>query len=65
MDTFIVVQGKTIRTDWIYKIEQGIENGNRTCTIWFSVGPVGYYAFQGKDAESALRLLATHPALMN
>ena len=59
----IVVQGQTIRTDWINKIQQGKEDGIVTCTIWLSVGPVGFYAFKGSAAETALQLLENHPAL--
>jgi hypothetical protein len=59
----IVVQNKSIRTDWIHQIRRGKENGVLTCTIWLSVGPVGVYAFQGGDAKTALELLADHPAL--
>lgn len=63
METTIFVQDKPIRTDWIHEIHKGKENGKLTCTIWFAVGPVGLYAFKGEDAETALQLLATHPAL--
>jgi hypothetical protein len=59
----ILVQSQAIRTDWINKIERGKENGTLTCTIWLSVGPVGVYAFKGKDAKTALQLLANHSAL--
>jgi hypothetical protein len=59
----INVQGQSIRTDWIYLIKRSTENGTLTCTIWLSVGPVGVYAFKGSDAEAALQLLASHPAL--
>jgi hypothetical protein len=59
----ISVQSKSIRTDWIHQIQRGKENGTVTCTIWLSVGPVSVYAFRGPDAETALRLLANHPAL--
>jgi hypothetical protein len=60
----IVVQNKSIRTDWIDQIQRGDENGITTCTIWLSVGPFGVYAFKGSDAEMALRLLANHPGLV-
>lgn len=63
MDNTIVVQNHSIRTDWIHRIQKGKENGAPTCTIWFSVGPVGLYAFKGADAKTALQLLANHPAL--
>lgn len=63
MQNTIIVQNKTIRTDWIRKIEKGKENGVLTCTIWFSVGTVGVYFFKGDDAKTALQLLATHSAL--
>ena len=63
MDYTIVVQDQSIRTDWIHRIERGKENGVTTCTIWFSVGPVGVQTFKGKHAETALRLLADHPVL--
>jgi hypothetical protein len=63
MENTIFVQNQPIRTDWIHRIERGQENGTLTCTIWLSVGSVGVYAFQGKDAETALQLLANHPAL--
>jgi hypothetical protein len=59
----ILVQGRPIRTDWINKIQQGKENGSPTCTIWLSIGPIGVYAFKGRDAETALELLANHSAL--
>jgi hypothetical protein len=59
----LLIHDQPIRTDWINKIQQGTENGTLTCTIWFSVGPVGIYSFKGRDAETALRLLANHPAL--
>src|SRR6516165_8844331 len=51
MNKCIDIQGKSIRTDWIHKIERGKENGMITCTIWFAVGPVSVYAFKGKDAQ--------------
>jgi hypothetical protein len=64
MGITIVVQNQSIRTDWINKIQRGKEaNGTLTCTIWLSVGPVGFYDFKGKDAQTALTLLANHPAL--
>ncbi len=63
MNYSILVQDQSIRTDWIHRIERGQENGMTTCTIWFSVGPVGVQAFKGKHAETALRLLAEHPML--
>ena len=59
----IVIQGKSIRTDWIHKIQRGKENGLITCTIWLSIGPVSVYKFMGKDAQTALQLLANHSAL--
>jgi hypothetical protein len=59
----ISIQGRTIRTDWINKIQKGKENGKPTCTIWLSVGPVGVYTFEGRDAQAALQLLSNHPAL--
>src|SRR6266851_3365185 len=59
----ILVQGQSIRTDWINKIERGTDKETTTCTIWLSIGPIGVYAFKGKDAESALELLANHSAL--
>jgi len=63
VDYLISVQNQPIRTSWIHSIERGNKNGTLTCTIWLSVGPVGIYTFQGEDAETALRLLADHPAL--
>ncbi|OAI39244.1 hypothetical protein AYO40_01355 [Planctomycetaceae bacterium SCGC AG-212-D15] len=65
MDKLIVINGHQIRTDWIYRIEQGKEKGVRSCSIWFSIGSVGVYSFTGSDAETALNLLAEHPALKN
>ncbi len=59
----ISVQGQYLRTDWIYKIQRGKENGTVTCSVWLKFGPVGVYTFKGQDAETALRLLANHPAL--
>jgi hypothetical protein len=59
----IVVQSQPIRTDWINKIQRGKENGIVTCTIWLSVGPVGFYTFKGSAAETALQLLENHSAL--
>jgi hypothetical protein len=59
----IFIKGQAIRTDWINRIQRGEENGTLTCTIWFSIGPVGLYSYKGEDAETALQLLATHPAL--
>ena len=63
MQNTVFVQNTAIRTDWIHQIQQGRENGKLTCTVWFSIGPVGFYDFKGKDAETALQLLANHPAL--
>jgi hypothetical protein len=63
LENTIFVQNQAIRTDWIYRIQQGQENGTLTCTIWLSVGSVSVYAFKGRDAETALQLLANHPAL--
>ena len=63
MPNTICVQSQAIRTDWINQIQRGDQGGKLTCTIWLSVGPVGVYAFEGRDAETALRLLAHHPAL--
>jgi len=63
LNNTIVVQGQPIRTDWINKIQRGKKKGTLTCTIWLSVGPVGVYAFKGRDAETALQLLANHSAL--
>ena len=63
MANTILVQGQSIRTDWIHKIQRGKENGIVHCNIWLSIGTVGVYTFKGKDAETALRLLANHPAL--
>jgi hypothetical protein len=63
MENTIFVQSQPIRTDWINKIQRWKENGTLTCTIWLSVGPVGVYAFTGRDAKTALQLLAKHPAL--
>jgi hypothetical protein len=63
MANTIVVQGQSIRTDWIHKIQRGKENDLVTCTIWLSIGPVGVYAFKGSDAETALQLLKNHSAL--
>jgi hypothetical protein len=59
----ISIEGRTIRTDWIYKIQRGKENGTVTCTIWLSVGPVGVYSFEGSAAETALQKLSNHSAL--
>ena len=63
MANTILVQGQSIRTDWIHKIQQGTDKGMPTCTIWLSIGPIGVYAFKGNDAETALELLANHAAL--
>ena len=63
MQNTIFVKSQPIRTDWINQIQRGEENGTTTCTIWLSIGPVGFYDFKGKDAETALQLLAGHPAL--
>jgi hypothetical protein len=63
MASTIVVHDKLIRTDWINRIQQRMENGTLTCVIWLSIGPTGVYAFEGKDAETALGLRAGHPAL--
>jgi hypothetical protein len=63
MEKLIVVRNTSIRTDWIHKIERGKEKETATCTIWFSIGPVGVLDFKGVDAETALQLLAEHPAL--
>ena len=63
LENTIFVQNQAIRTDWIHRIQQGQENGMLTCTIWLSVGSVSVYAFKGRDAETALQLLANHPAL--
>ena len=63
MANTILVQGQSIRTDWIYKIQRGKENEIVNCNIWLSIGTVGVYTFKGKDAKTALRLLANHPAL--
>jgi hypothetical protein len=63
MDKLIVVRDTSIRTDWIHKIERGKERETVTCTIWFSMGPVGVLVFKGANAETALRLLADHPGL--
>jgi len=62
MANTIVIESQPIRTDWINKIQQGKEDGTVTCTIWLSVGPVGFYAFKGSAAETALQLLANHSA---
>jgi hypothetical protein len=59
----ICVQNESIRTDWIHKIQRGKERGTETCTIWLSVGTVGVHVFKGKDAKTALQLLANHPGL--
>ena len=58
----IVVQSQSIRTDWIDKIQRRKENGTLTCLIWLCVGPVGVYTFTGRDAQTALQLLANHAA---
>jgi hypothetical protein len=63
LENTVIVQSQQIRTDWINKIQQGTENGTLICTIWLSVGPVSVYAFKGREAETALELLANHPAL--
>jgi hypothetical protein len=63
LENAISVQGRTIRTDWINRIQEGKEKGKPTCTIWLSVGPVGVYTFEGRDAQTALQLLSNHPAL--
>jgi hypothetical protein len=60
----ICIEGRSIRMDWINKIQHGKENGIPTCTIWFSVGSVGLYSFEGKAAKTALKLLANHEALL-
>jgi hypothetical protein len=59
----ISINGQTIRTDWIKKIQRSKENGTVTCTIWLSVGPVGVYSFEGSAAKTALQLLSSHSAL--
>jgi hypothetical protein len=59
----ISIEGKTIRTDWINKIQRGKEHGTVTCTLWLSVGPVGVYSFEGSAAKTALELLSNHSAL--
>lgn len=63
MPLLIYVRGQAIRTDWIERIVPGDDHGVRTCSVWFYMGSVGVYHFQGEDAETALQLLATHPAL--
>lgn len=63
MQNTIFIQKQPIRTDWIRRIQRSRENGRLTCTVWLAVGPVSVYAFQGADAETALQLLANHPAL--
>ena len=63
MANTVVVHSRPIRTDWISQIQRGKENGTLTCTVWLSVGPVGVYVFKGSEAETALELLASHPAL--
>lgn len=65
MTNTILIDSTPIRTDWIHKIQSGKVNGQLTCTIWFSIGPVGVQAFTGSAAETALQLLASHPALKN
>jgi hypothetical protein len=62
LENTVSIQSQQIRMDWINKIQQGTENGRLTCTIWLSVGPVGVYTFKGWEAETALQLLANHPA---
>ncbi len=63
MKVLVHVAGQPIRTDWVERITWGQENGVATCSVWFSVGSVSAYHFRGKDAETALELLAAHPAL--
>jgi hypothetical protein len=63
MEKIIVIQNTSVRTDWIQRIERGKEKDIVTCTIWFSIGPTGVLVFKGADAETALQLLAEHPAL--
>ena len=63
LENSISIEGHTIRTDWITKIQRGKENGTLTCTIWLSVGPVGFYAFEGNAAKTVLHLLSNHAAL--
>jgi hypothetical protein len=65
MDKIILIHNTSIRTDWIHKIERGKEKEAVTCTIWYSIGPVGVHVFKGADAETALQRLAEHPALNN
>jgi hypothetical protein len=65
MEKIIVVHNASIRTDWIHLIQRGKEQNVVTCTIWFSVGPVGVRVFKGAEAETALKLLAEHPGLKN
>jgi hypothetical protein len=65
MEKLVVIQNTSIRTDWIHRIQRGEEKETVTCTIWFSIGPVGVHVFKGADAETALRLLAEHPGLKN
>jgi hypothetical protein len=62
LDVTIFIKGQPIRTDWINIIENGTENGSPTCTIWFSMGPVGVRTYKGEDAKAARKLLAEHPA---
>ncbi len=58
-----LLEGQSIRTDWIDKIQRGKEHGIINGAIWLSIGPVGVYTFTGKNAQTALQLLANHPAL--
>ena len=63
LENTISIEGRTIRTDWISKIQRGKKNGTLTCNIWLSVGPVGVYSFEGSAAKTALHLLSNHAAL--
>jgi hypothetical protein len=63
MQFLINLGGRAIRTDWIERIIPGQADGTATCAIWFCVGLVGAYRLKGKEAETALQLLAGHPAL--
>jgi hypothetical protein len=62
MQRIISLPSHSIRTDWIHRIQRGQDKGAPTCTIWYSVGPVNFFDFKGKDAETALLALAEHPA---
>ena len=63
MTNTISVDNVTFRTDWIHQIQSGKLNGKPYCIVWFSIGSDSLHTFTGIAAETALQLLAGHPAL--